>query len=142
MQFYKSYSFPVTPLEFKVDDWSIRISKNGCKTAYSFPRVVRLQYQTNARGRSLMWRKSSESMSTKQTGSFPDCVFTPAANINNRSLFPCQEPPIAMATWQCVVTSKLIEPQILLLYLKVCGKLSYEIRVLLLRALIFISFKS
>ena len=110
MQFYKSYSFPVTPLEFKVDDWSIRISKNGCKTAFAFPRVVRLQYQTNARGRSLMWRKSSESMSTKQTDSFPDCVFTPAANINNRSLFPCQEPPIAMATWQCVVTSKSIEP--------------------------------
>ena len=34
----------------------------------------------------------------------PDCVFTPAANINNRSLFPCQEPPIAMASWQAVIT--------------------------------------
>ena len=117
IQFYESYSFPVTPLEFKVDDWSIRISKNGCKTACDFPRVVRLQYQTNARGRSLMWRKSSESM-TMQTDSFPDCVFTPAANINNRSLLPCQEPPIAMATWQCVVTSKLIEPNICYFILK------------------------
>ena len=34
----------------------------------------------------------------------PDCVFTPAANINNRSLFPCQEPPISMASWQAVIT--------------------------------------
>jgi hypothetical protein len=32
-----------------------------------------------------------------------DCVFTPAATINNRSLFPCQEPPIAMATWQASI---------------------------------------
>ena len=29
-----------------------------------------------------------------------DIVFTPGAYINNRSLMPCQEPPVAMSTWQ------------------------------------------
>ena len=98
---YKSYSFPITPLEYKVDDWSIRIIKKDCKTAHEFPRVIRLHYKTDAKGRSLMWRKSCEDSSLKQRH---NCVFTPAANINNRSLFPSQEPPIAMATWQCIVT--------------------------------------
>ena len=32
-----------------------------------------------------------------------DCVFTQGAWINNRSLFPCQEPPGAMATWQATI---------------------------------------
>ena len=31
---------------------------------------------------------------------FSDAVFTPGAYINNRSLMPCQEPPVAMSTWQ------------------------------------------
>ncbi len=31
------------------------------------------------------------------------CAFTAAAAVNNRSLFPCQEPPVAMASWQCVI---------------------------------------
>ena len=30
-------------------------------------------------------------------------MFTPASVINNRSLIPCQEPPIAMATWQASI---------------------------------------
>ena len=101
---YKSYSFPITPLEYKVDDWSIRITKKECKTAHEFPRVIRIHYKTDAKGRSLMWRKSCENSSLKQSHTLPNCVFTPAANINNRSLFPCQEPPIAMATWQGIVT--------------------------------------
>ena len=32
-----------------------------------------------------------------------ECVFTPGAWINNRSLFPCQEPPGALATWQAKI---------------------------------------
>ena len=31
------------------------------------------------------------------------CVFSPGAYINNRSLMPCQEPPIAMSTWQAAI---------------------------------------
>ena len=31
------------------------------------------------------------------------CAFTGASVINNRALLPCQEPPIAMATWQAEI---------------------------------------
>lgn len=31
------------------------------------------------------------------------CVFSPGAYINNRSLMPCQEPPVAMSTWQAAI---------------------------------------
>ena len=34
---------------------------------------------------------------------FRPCVFSPGAYINNRSLMPCQEPPIAMSTWQASI---------------------------------------
>ena len=35
---------------------------------------------------------------------YSPAVFTYGAWINNRSLFPCQEPPSAMATWEAFVT--------------------------------------
>ncbi|KAK3699893.1 hypothetical protein QZH41_016548 [Actinostola sp. cb2023] len=31
------------------------------------------------------------------------CVFSPGAYINNRSLMPCQEPPVAMSTWHAAI---------------------------------------
>lgn len=31
------------------------------------------------------------------------CVYTAGSPINNRALFPCQEPPVAMSTWQATV---------------------------------------
>lgn len=31
------------------------------------------------------------------------CVYTMGSPINNRALFPCQEPPVAMSTWQATV---------------------------------------
>lgn len=31
------------------------------------------------------------------------CVYTVGSPINNRALFPCQEPPVAMSTWQATV---------------------------------------
>ena len=31
------------------------------------------------------------------------CVYSPGAYINNRSLMPCQEPPVAMSTWQAAI---------------------------------------
>uniref|UniRef100_A0A671L894 Aminopeptidase O (putative) n=1 Tax=Sinocyclocheilus anshuiensis TaxID=1608454 RepID=A0A671L894_9TELE len=34
------------------------------------------------------------------TLSFRCCVYTMGSPINNRALFPCQEPPVAMSTWQ------------------------------------------
>lgn len=30
-------------------------------------------------------------------------MFSPGAYINNRSLMPCQEPPVAMSTWQAAI---------------------------------------
>lgn len=35
--------------------------------------------------------------------SFRSCVYTMGSPINNRALFPCQEPPVAMSTWQARV---------------------------------------
>lgn len=34
---------------------------------------------------------------------FRCCVYTMGSPINNRALFPCQEPPVAMSTWQAHV---------------------------------------
>lgn len=34
---------------------------------------------------------------------FRPCVYTIGSPINNRALFPCQEPPVAMSTWQATV---------------------------------------
>ena len=31
------------------------------------------------------------------------CCFTPGAYINNRSMMPCQEPPVALSTWQAIL---------------------------------------
>lgn len=31
------------------------------------------------------------------------CVYTAGSPINNRALFPCQEPPVAMSTWQATI---------------------------------------
>ena len=30
-------------------------------------------------------------------------MYSPGAYINNRSLMPCQEPPVAMSTWQASI---------------------------------------
>lgn len=34
---------------------------------------------------------------------FRCCVYTMGSPINNRALFPCQEPPVAMSTWRALV---------------------------------------
>lgn len=34
---------------------------------------------------------------------FRCCVYTMGSPINNRALFPCQEPPVAMSTWRAHV---------------------------------------
>lgn len=83
-------------LNFKTEPWCLRISKAGVKCAAHFPRVVRIQYVTMPEAASLFWRCDRAQQ---------PCVFTPASAVNNRSLFPCQEPPIAMATWQCVIVA-------------------------------------
>ncbi|XP_073402066.1 aminopeptidase O isoform X1 [Dendrobates tinctorius] len=81
-------------LIFFTDTWSLQISKCGVHTPSDFPSVVRVWYRTTANGRSVKWTKD-------QSGR--PCVFTFGSPINNRALFPCQEPPVAMSTWDATV---------------------------------------
>ncbi|XP_067839286.1 aminopeptidase O isoform X1 [Heptranchias perlo] len=81
-------------LQFQTDMWSLKIKKAGIQTHKDFPRVVRIWYETKPEGGSVRWTKD-------QSGR--PCVYTAGSPINNRALFPCQEPPLAMATWQASV---------------------------------------
>nr|XP_045598611.1 aminopeptidase O-like [Procambarus clarkii]XP_045598612.1 aminopeptidase O-like [Procambarus clarkii] len=83
------------PLQYTVDAWSIRICKKGIKNVKQFPQAVCIEYETTPKGKSILWRNDKDGNS---------CIFTPASEINNRSLLPCQDPPSAMATWQAWVT--------------------------------------
>ncbi|XP_060236303.1 aminopeptidase O isoform X3 [Meriones unguiculatus] len=81
-------------LLFDTDNWSIQIRKMGVRTAADFPRAIRIQYKTKPEGQSVTW-------TSDQSGR--PCVYTMGSPINNRALFPCQEPPVAMSTWQATV---------------------------------------
>ncbi len=81
-------------LHFSVEPWCVKVWKDGARGPEDFPLTVCIKYQTKPEGRSVMWAYD-------QAGN--ECVFTPGAWINNRSLFPCQEPPGASATWQAKI---------------------------------------
>ncbi|XP_028661177.1 aminopeptidase O [Erpetoichthys calabaricus] len=81
-------------LRFETDSWSLQIRKPGIKTARDFPHIVRIWYETKPSGGSVRW---TQDQSGRQ------CVYTAGSPINNRALFPCQEPPVAMSTWQATV---------------------------------------
>ncbi|KAM5261194.1 aminopeptidase O isoform 3-T15 [Hipposideros larvatus] len=81
-------------LLFDTDTWSLQIRKRGAQTATDFPHAVRIWYRTKPQGRSVTW-------TSDQSGR--PCVYTMGSPINNRALFPCQEPPVAMSTWQATV---------------------------------------
>ncbi|XP_068944094.1 aminopeptidase O isoform X3 [Petaurus breviceps papuanus] len=81
-------------LLFTSSTWSLQIRKMGVKTAAEFPHIIRIWYKTKPEGRSVTW-------TTDQSGR--PCVYTMGSPINNRALFPCQEPPVAMSTWQATV---------------------------------------
>ncbi|XP_018413369.1 PREDICTED: aminopeptidase O [Nanorana parkeri] len=81
-------------LIFVTDSWSLQIRKAGVKMPCAFPSAVRMWYKTTANGRSVKWTKD-------QSGR--PCVYTFGSPINNRALFPCQEPPVAMSTWHATV---------------------------------------
>ncbi|XP_037706971.1 aminopeptidase O isoform X4 [Choloepus didactylus] len=81
-------------LLFATDTWSLQIRKTGAQTAADFPHAVRIWYKTKPKGRSVTW-------TSDQSGR--PCVYTMGSPINNRALFPCQEPPVAMSTWQATV---------------------------------------
>eukprot|EP00794_Sanderia_malayensis_P007134 gene7134-7939_t len=77
-------------LSYSVHGWCIRLWKDDDHSK-DWPKCLRIWYRTKPEGQSIFWAKD-------QDGN--DSVFSPGAYINNRSLMPCQEPPIAMSTWQ------------------------------------------
>ncbi|TRY86513.1 hypothetical protein DNTS_010136 [Danionella cerebrum] len=81
-------------LQFYTDLWSLQIRKKGVCTPQEFPCALRIQYETKPSGGSVRW-------TTDQDGRC--CVYTMGSPINNRALFPCQEPPVAMSKWQALV---------------------------------------
>ncbi|XP_042344210.1 aminopeptidase O isoform X2 [Plectropomus leopardus] len=83
-----------TSLHFQRDRWSLQVRKKGAASPQEFPRAVRICYETRPTGGSVRWTKDQDSRV---------CVYTAGSPINNRALFPCQEPPVAMSTWQATV---------------------------------------
>ncbi|KAM4576805.1 aminopeptidase O isoform 2-T3 [Odontesthes bonariensis] len=81
-------------LHFHRDHWSLQVRKTGVTSPEEFPRVIRICYKTRPSGGSVRWTKDQDSRV---------CVYTAGSPINNRALFPCQEPPVAMSTWQATV---------------------------------------
>ncbi|XP_034152296.1 aminopeptidase O isoform X3 [Esox lucius] len=82
------------PLVFHTDRWSLQVRHRGTRTPQEFPRALRICYETKPEGGSVRWTKDQDNRS---------CVYTAGSPINNRALFPCQEPPVAMSTWQARV---------------------------------------
>ncbi|PVD22721.1 hypothetical protein C0Q70_15977 [Pomacea canaliculata] len=63
--------------------------------ANTFPSVIQIWYSTKPEGPSLSW-------TTDQDGQ--PCVFTVGHLLSNRSLFPSQDSPSALSSWQASVT--------------------------------------
>ncbi|KAK5871053.1 hypothetical protein PBY51_003955 [Eleginops maclovinus] len=81
-------------LQFYRDQWSLQVRKKGVASPQEFPRALRICYETRPTGGSVRWTKDQDNRV---------CVYTAGSPINNRALFPCQEPPVAMSTWQATV---------------------------------------
>ncbi|XP_030593451.1 aminopeptidase O [Archocentrus centrarchus] len=81
-------------LQFYRDRWSLQVRKNGVTSPQEFPCALRIWYETKPAGGSVRWTKDQDNRV---------CVYTAGSPINNRALFPCQEPPVAMSTWQATV---------------------------------------
>ncbi|XP_074526582.1 aminopeptidase O isoform X2 [Halichoeres trimaculatus] len=81
-------------LRFHTDKWSLQVRKKGVTLPQEFPRALRICYETKSTGGSVRWTKDQNNRV---------CVYTAGSPINNRALFPCQEPPVAMSTWQATV---------------------------------------
>ncbi|XP_056275508.1 aminopeptidase O isoform X3 [Pseudoliparis swirei] len=84
----------VGSLRFHTDRWSLQVRKKGVASPQAFPRALRIRYETRPAGGSVRWTEDQDNRV---------CVYTAGSPINNRALFPCQEPPVAMSTWQATV---------------------------------------
>uniref|UniRef100_A0A8C8SEP9 Aminopeptidase O n=1 Tax=Pelusios castaneus TaxID=367368 RepID=A0A8C8SEP9_9SAUR len=81
-------------LLFSTGTWSLEIRKAEIQAPSDFPHAIRIWYKTKPEGKSVTW--------TTDQSSRP-CVYTMGSPLNNRALFPCQEPPVAMSTWQSTI---------------------------------------
>ncbi|XP_068165593.1 aminopeptidase O isoform X2 [Antennarius striatus] len=81
-------------LHFCRDQWSLQVRKKAVASPQAFPRALRICYETKPTGGSVRWTTDQDDRV---------CVYTAGSPINNRALFPCQEPPVAMSTWQATV---------------------------------------
>ena len=68
----------ISALDFDMEPWCIRVKPTNKK-------VIKISWTTRKEARSLLWRLDQNGHKS---------VFTAASAVNNRSLFPCQEPPI------------------------------------------------
>ncbi|RDD47928.1 Aminopeptidase O [Trichoplax sp. H2] len=90
-------------LNYHITKWSINIMpKTDCghnlhERQPWQPRCICINYETNPQGGSLTWAKDQNE---------GPCVFSQGAAFNNRSLFPCQDHPTIIATWQASVKVK------------------------------------
>ncbi|XP_052256814.1 aminopeptidase O-like isoform X4 [Dreissena polymorpha] len=82
------------PMEYFLDDWCLKIWKSGVTCGCCFPNCFEINFKTKPEGESLKWTMD-------QDGN--PCVFTHGHWINNRSLFPSQDIPEALATWSAHV---------------------------------------
>lgn len=78
-------------LEFLLDEWSITVNLDS-SVCYT---LVCIKYHTKLEGSSISWLKDD-------AGNL--CVLTTGSLINNRSLFPSQDTPSSMATWQLLLS--------------------------------------
>ncbi|XP_052095484.1 aminopeptidase O-like isoform X1 [Mytilus californianus] len=81
-------------LKWEYGKHSVSVWKEGVKTESHFPGVIRIHYRTKPTGQSLKWTLDQDEKW---------CVFTHGHWINNRSFFPSQDSPAAMATWQAEI---------------------------------------
>lgn len=81
-------------LKYSVSDNCIKIWKQGVTHVNKFPGIIKINYKTSVNGQSLKWTMDQDGRR---------CVYTHGHWINNRSFFPSQDHPAAMATWEATV---------------------------------------
>ena len=81
-------------LNFEQTDWALIIecpaNCNFTSSSATQGCWIIVQYETKPDTRSLHWRLDKDDSV---------CVYTAAAAVNNRGLFPCQDVPGSMSTW-------------------------------------------
>ncbi|XP_052774364.1 aminopeptidase O-like isoform X2 [Mya arenaria] len=82
-------------LRFQAGVQSVQIWKQDIICPFAFPQLIEVNYHTSPSGESIKWTKSQDEI---------QCVFTHGHYLNNRSLFPSQDVPGAMATWHAHIS--------------------------------------